>query len=170
MAIRQVILMVRHVRTITNFVISGWFFCLVTHPQLSLEIRIISEDQLTLFPCPTMRMLKSKYFIQFSVSYCTQENKNQRAPNWNKNLCPSHEYFWCITTEMQETCDSKSISVIFFLTDLVLCLECSKGGSDPISQTKNFWKIKVSWVPQTVFQMLPIWMENLHISPYLPFL
>ena len=44
---------------------------------------------------------------------------------------------------MQETCDSKSISVIFFLTDLVLCLDGSKGGSDPISQT-NFWKIKVS--------------------------
>ena len=63
--------------------------------------------------------------------------QNQRAPNWNKNLCPSHEYFGCITTEMQETCDSKSISVIFFLTDLVLCLDGSKGGSDPISQT-NF--------------------------------
>ena len=63
MAIRQVILMVRHVKTITNFVISGLFFCLFTHPQLSLEIRIISEDQLTLFPCPTMMMLESKNFI-----------------------------------------------------------------------------------------------------------
>ena len=70
---------------------------------------------------------------------------------------------------MQETCDGKSISVIFFLTDLVLCLDGSKGGSDPISQT-NFWKIKVSQVPQTVFQMLLIWMKKLHISPYLPFL
>ena len=155
MAIRQVILMVRHVKTITNFVISGWFFCLVTHPQLSLEIRIISEDQFTLFPCPTMRMLESKYFIKFSV--------------WNKNLCPSHEYFWCITTEMQETCDSKSISVIFFLIDLELCLDGSKGGSDPISQT-NFWKIEVSWVPQTVrinshFFLVPQWgCLNLSIS------
>ena len=48
--------------------------------MLSLEIRIISEDQLTLFPCPTMRMLESKYFIKFSVSYCTQENKIRELP------------------------------------------------------------------------------------------